>query len=252
VKQFKQPGRSQADELLHPPDEPAGVDDKETSLLAPELLHLPGKPAGVWRGQGYRKAKLQHSRFGPVWSKLVIFCALCVLGADARVHPAEPCQSGLQPGTRPMPYAFVLSTGPNRGVSHCYICETAERPAVIVFARQPNNALGKLAHKLDKALIEHKKADLRGWVTFLNSDQLSLDASIVQWGQKHAISSLPLGTFEDENGPPSYHLARAADVTVLLFVKEKVVANFAFRKGELSDDRITEVMKALPRIVQKK
>ena len=81
---------------------------------------------------------------------------------------------------------------------------------------------------------------------------VNLDARIVQWGQKHAISSLPLGTFEDENGPPSYHLAHAADVTVLLFVKEKVAANFAFRKGELSDDRITEVMKALPRIVQKK
>jgi len=47
VKQFKQPGRSQADELLHLPDEPAGVDDKEQRLLAPELLHLPDKPAGV-------------------------------------------------------------------------------------------------------------------------------------------------------------------------------------------------------------
>ena len=46
--------------------------------------------------------------------------------------------------------------------------------------------------------------------------------------------------------------ARDADVTVLLFVKQKVVANFAFRSGELSDDKIGDVMKALPRILGEK
>ncbi|HEV3445483.1 MAG TPA: hypothetical protein VG099_12625, partial [Gemmataceae bacterium] len=44
VKQFKP--AAAADELLHLPDELAGVDDdEEQHLLAPELLHLPGKPA---------------------------------------------------------------------------------------------------------------------------------------------------------------------------------------------------------------
>ena len=56
------------------------------------------------------------------------------------------------------------ATGPQRGVSHCYICETAERPAVIIFAREPNDSLGALAQRIDKALIDHKKADLRGWI----------------------------------------------------------------------------------------
>src|SRR5438105_1182270 len=36
-----------AAELLHLPDEPAGVEDKaQHRMLAGELLHLPGKPAG--------------------------------------------------------------------------------------------------------------------------------------------------------------------------------------------------------------
>ena len=151
-----------------------------------------------------------------------------------------------------MPYAFVLSTGPKRGVSHCYICETGERPAIVVFARELSDPLGKLAQRIDKALIEHKKAELRGWLTFLSNDQLSFDPKIVHWGQKHAIRSLPLGVFEDAAGPPSYRLAHDADVTVLLFVKEKIVANFAFRKGELTDDKIAGVIKALPRILEKK
>ena len=107
----------------------------------------------------------------------------------------------------------------------------------------------KGAQKIDKALIEHKKSELRGWVTFLNNDQLSFDPKIVHWAQKHAIRGVPLGTFEDADGPPGYHLARAADVTVLLFVKEKVVVNFAFRKGELNDQQIGQVIEALPRVL---
>jgi hypothetical protein len=38
-------------------------------------------------------------------------------------------------------------------------------------------------------------------------------------------------------------------VTVLVFVKQKVVANFAFRAGELSEEKVALVMKTLPRIV---
>jgi hypothetical protein len=36
---------------------------------------------------------------------------------------------------------------------------------------------------------------------------------------------------------------------VLLFVKWKVVANFAFRPGELTEEKADEVLKALPQVV---
>ena len=75
---------------------------------------------------------------------------------------------------------------------------------------------------------------------------------MVEWGKKHALRNLPLGVFEDAGGPPSYRLNRDADVTVLLFVKQKVVANFAFRAGELTEEKVGEVMKALPKIVAAK
>ncbi|HLN29744.1 MAG TPA: hypothetical protein VK395_18505 [Gemmataceae bacterium] len=179
----------------------------------------------------------------PTWS----FALVCLLHTAST--PSGPCQSGLQPGQRPGPYAAVISTGPHRGESYCYICETAERPAVVVFARSLSDPLGKLAQQLDKAVADHKKADLRCWITFLNEDQVHFDAKVVQWGLKHAIRSIPLGVFEEAGGPPSYRLAADADVTVLLFVKQKVVANFAFREGELKEEKIAEVVKALPRIL---
>src|SRR5207244_9473027 len=98
-----------------------------------------------------------------------------------------------------------------------------------------SDPLAKLITKLDKAIGENKHAELRGWVTFLSNDQPALDPQLVEWAKKYAIRQMPLGVFESEAGPPSYRLARDADVTVLLYVKQKVFANFAFRSGELKE-----------------
>jgi hypothetical protein len=146
----------------------------------------------------------------------------------------------------------VISTGPQRGQAHCYICDTAERPAVIVFARTLSAPLAKLAARLDRAVRDNDKAELKSWITFLSGDQLGLDPRIVAWSRLHSLRSVPLGVFEDPDGPPSYRLSRDADVTVLFAVKQKVVANFAFRHGELNGDRIAEMMKMLPQIVPNK
>ena len=174
----------------------------------------------------------------------------CVVATSAAAAQ-EPCRSGLQPGARPGPYSSICITGANRGVSHCFICETADKPAVIVFARTLSDPLGKLAHGLDQAVGKHKSAELKAWITFLHDDQISVDGKIVKWARQHAVGSVPIAVFEDLGGPPSYKLSRDADVTVLLFVKQKVVANFAFREGELTSARIDEVLRAVPELVTK-
>ncbi len=159
-----------------------------------------------------------------------------------------PCVSGPRVGQRPGPYSFVMCTGEQRGKSHCCICETADRPAAIVFARSLSAPLGKLAAGLDKALAEHRKNELRAWITLLHEDQSVLDADVLRWAKKHAVKTTPVGVFEDLDGPPSYRLHRDADVTVLLAVKQKVVANFAFRAGEMKDKQVAEVLRAITRI----
>lgn len=175
-----------------------------------------------------------------------------VLSIMAIAAAADPCVSGLAPGARPGPYSFILSTGTSRGQAQCFICETADRPAVVVFARTPSESLGKLAAQLDRALTEHKAAELRAWVTFLSNDQTSLDRELVRWSQQHSLKSLPVGCFEDAGGPPSYKLARDADVTVILFARRKVQANFAFRSGELTDDAVKQIVQAVPPLLEKK
>jgi hypothetical protein len=163
---------------------------------------------------------------------------------------ADPCKSGPKVNQRPGPYSSVVSTGKNRGQSHCFICEAADRPTVIIFARSLSDPLGKLVKHIDKAVELNKKVDLRAWVTFLAEDQPSFDPRVVQWGQRHAIGQVPLGVFEDVVGPPTYLIHREADVTVLLSVKQKVVANFAFRSGELTESAIAQIVKTLPPIVK--
>jgi hypothetical protein len=171
-----------------------------------------------------------------------VLCALAALSVD-------PLASGLVPGQRPGPYASVVAVGPQRGTSHCFICETADRPMVIVFARRPSDALGKLLRGLDRELVNHKAAELRAWATFLSDDQPALDPQLVKWSQDQAIRAVPLAIFEDVGGPPSYRLQRDAEVTVLLAVKQKVVQNFAFRAGELSDERIAAILIAVPALI---
>jgi hypothetical protein len=170
------------------------------------------------------------------------------LGATALGE--EPSfKSGLAVGQKPGPYAFVLATGPQRGQAFCYICDTADRPAAVIFARSLTEPLGKLAAKLDQAAADGAVPELRAWLTLLDDGkQPDLDRRLVAWGLQHAIKTMPLGIFEDEVGPPSYRLNREAQATVLLFVKQKVVANFALRAGDLTDAKIAEVTKALEQL----
>lgn len=177
------------------------------------------------------------------------FSILLIAGAALA---AEPAVSGLKPGQRPGPYSSLVSVGAERGKSHCFICEAADRPLVNVFARTLSDPLGKLARGLDKALADHKDAELRAWVTFLSDDQTALDPKVVEWSKKHSLRRVPLSVFEDVVGPPSYLLGRDADVTVLLAVKQKVIRNFAFRADELNDERIAEILKVIPRITRTK
>jgi hypothetical protein len=175
-------------------------------------------------------------------------CALLTLvfttGALFAEEPAF--KFGLTVGQRPGPYAFVLATGPQRGQAFCYICDTGDKPAAIIFARSLTDPLGKLAARLDQAAADGTVPLMRTWLTLLDDGkQPDLERRLVAWGLQHAIKTMPLGIFDDEVGPPSYRLNRDAQATVLLFVKQKVVANFAFRAGEITEAKIAEVAKAL-------
>jgi hypothetical protein len=168
------------------------------------------------------------------------------------LNAEDPCVSGVPPGKRPGPYSFLVATGPQRGQQTCYICEQHEgnKPAAVVFARTLSGPLATLLNKLEAAGMDKKDAGYKVWMTQLTASA-DLDA-LAKWSQGQGLKSTPIGAYEDADGPPSYKLNKDADVTVLLFTKQKVVANFAYRAGELNDRAIDDVLKALPQLFDKK
>jgi hypothetical protein len=157
---------------------------------------------------------------------------------------AEPCISGVPVGKRPGPYSFLVATGSERGQLTCYVCEQHDggKPAAVVFARKLSDPLAQLLTKLDAA--GKKDSGYKVWMTQVTATA-DLDG-LAKWAQNQGLKTVPVGAFEDADGPPSYRLHKDADVTVLLFVKEKVIANFAFRQGELNNKAIDEVMTSVP------
>lgn len=167
------------------------------------------------------------------------------------VSPAlatDPCVSGVPVGKRPGPYSFLVATGPQRGQQTCYVCEQADKPTAVVFARSLSDPLGKLMQRLDTEAGKRADAGFKAWLTVL-TPTADLDG-LAGWSRKHALARLPVGAFEDADGPPAYALHPDADVTVVLFVRRKVTARFAFRAGELTPAGIDTVMKAVPGLFQ--
>ena len=181
-----------------------------------------------------------------------VLLSLFMLSGMSSVSPgAEPFSSGLQPGQRPGPYSFLVATGQERGQQTCYVCETAERPAVIVFSRSLNDPFAQLLVACDRWLVAQPKNSARAWCTILGEKTVSLD-DLAKWVQKNGIKSMPAGVFDDPLGPPAYKLHEQADVTILIYTNNKVVKNFAFRSGELNNESIKQVTEQLKNLGQKK
>src|SRR5581483_7978816 len=99
-------------------------------------------------------------------------------------------------------------------------------PVAAVFAREITPGLTGLVKKLEQATADHSDCQMGAWVVVLTDD----------------------GT----QGPPSFKIAKDADVTVLLYEKKNVKKNFAFEKGKLTDKDVDAVVAAVQEIVPKK
>ncbi|CAN5588504.1 hypothetical protein BH11PLA2_BH11PLA2_42850 [soil metagenome] len=159
------------------------------------------------------------------------------------VSAAEPFTSGVPVGKRPGPYSFLVATGPQRGQPTCYICEQDNKPTAVVFVRSLSAPLGKLLVKLDEVATKQADQGFKAWMTQL-TPTADLDA-LAKWSKQEGLKTVAVGAFEDADGPPAYTLHKDADVTVLVFIKKSVTANFALKQDELNDAKIDDILKAV-------
>jgi hypothetical protein len=121
-------------------------------------------------------------------------------------------------------------------------------PVAMIFAREVNDGLTSLVKKLDKATDKNSDCRMGSFVVFC-SDQEGLEQKLKDLAEKEKLRRIVL-TIDNPAGPEEYHVAKDADVTVVLYTKQKVKANYAFKKGEMKaediDKIVSEVSKILP------
>jgi hypothetical protein len=107
-----------------------------------------------------------------------------------------------------------------------------------------------LVKKIDTATAKNSNSRMGSFAVFL-SDQEGLDKKLKEFADKEKIKKTAL-TIDNPAGPPSYKIAKDADVTVLLYVHKRVKANYAFKKGHLKENDIDKIVSDLPKILPDK
>lgn len=125
-------------------------------------------------------------------------------------------------------------------------------PVAMIFAREVSDSLTSLVKKLDAETAKNSKAKMGSFVIFLN-DEEALPTKLKSLADKENITKTVLAVDNGSpTGPKGYNIAKEADVTVVLYNKRKVEANYAFKKGELNTAAIDKIVADVPKILPSK
>jgi hypothetical protein len=120
----------------------------------------------------------------------------------------------------------------------------------MIFAREISDPLTSLVKKIDAATEKHNDARMGSFVVFLSDDE-GLEGKVKDLIDKQKLEHVVL-TIDNAQGPPNYEIAKDADVTVVLYEKQNVKANYAFKKGKLKDKDVDKIVADLSKILPAK
>ncbi len=118
----------------------------------------------------------------------------------------------------------------------------------MIFAREVSDNLTSLVKKVDAETAKNKAAKMGSFVVFLSADE-KLNDKLKALGEKEGLKSTILSSMETPAGPEKYKIAKDADITVVLYNKQKVAANYSFKKGELNSKAIEAIVADVPKIL---
>ena len=113
---------------------------------------------------------------------------------------------------------------------------------VSIFAREITEDLTSLVKQVDAVVAKNKDKKMAAFVVLLSDDPDAAEPKLKELAKKHKIKSTPLTVFDGVAGPRNYKIAKDADVTVLMWSRQKVKVNHAFRKGSLNKASIKQVV----------
>jgi hypothetical protein len=178
-----------------------------------------------------------------------------VLGLLSYAVAAE-LKSGKQPGDDIGPFYVVKCAGAEEdgvklGANLCYRCRYGGRPMVMVFSRSSDNKISGLVKKLDAVVAKNSDDKLAAFVNLLGDNRDALEAHAKELGKQAKAASVPIVVPDEyEDGPADYGINPKAEVTVILAVNGKVVANHAYGPGQLNEKAVHEILSDVPKILE--
>jgi hypothetical protein len=184
-----------------------------------------------------------------IGSGLLVACAATVVAAGE-------IKSGLQVGEGVPPFDVRNVTGAKcaepakdeRG-SLCYRCKFSANPTTAVFARSVDANLTSMVKQLDATIAKDETKKLRAFVVLLTDDADKTAKDLEKLAEKESIKNVPLTLVEGPAGPPSYNIAKEAEVTVLGW-NGPVKFNHAFEKGKIAKKDIETIVSDMQKLVK--
>jgi hypothetical protein len=91
------------------------------------------------------------------------------------------------------------------------------------------------------------KDGLKSFVVYLSDDE-KLEDQLKDYADKVGLKNTVL-TIDNVAGPKAWHIAKDAEVTVILYNKRNVEANHAFKAGELNSAAVEKVVADIPKVL---
>jgi L-lactate utilization protein LutC len=123
-------------------------------------------------------------------------------------------------------------------------------PVAMIFARDVSDGLTSLVKKLEEATAKNREALMGSFVVFCSDDE-KLEKALKEQAEKLKLKNVILA-LDNAAGPPGYKVAKEADVTVVLYVRHEVKANYSYKKGELTAKEVDKIIADLPKILPEK
>lgn len=121
-----------------------------------------------------------------------------------------------------------------------------------MFARKIDGSLTSLVKQIDEQVGKNTDKKLCSFVVFLTGDSDAVRPQVEKLAEKEKIGRVPLTIGEIPAGPPEYKIDKDAEITVLIWKNQTVVANHAFKAGELKAKQVKAVIEDLPKILEDK
>ena len=115
---------------------------------------------------------------------------------------------------------------------------------VNIQAREITENLASLVKQIDALVDDPSKPRVgcHAFVVYITDDPDAAEEKLAEVAKKHGIKNTPLTVFDGVSGPGGYKIAADAEVTVMMWHKNKVAINHAFGKGELTEAAIKKVV----------